>query len=81
MRVIQSERRRTSYLSPAQRSDVGERIEVEPLWKDPGKRLGPVDLQPYFSRASRKLISPRHQATRAASGPRTHTGSGKPEFR
>ena len=28
-------------------SDVGERIEVEPLWKRPGKCLGPVNLQPY----------------------------------
>src|SRR6476620_11279892 len=27
-------------------SDVGKRIEAEPFWKGPGKRLGPVNLQP-----------------------------------
>jgi hypothetical protein len=41
--------------------------------------VGPSITSPILW-APRKLMSPRHQATRAASGPRTHTGSGKPGF-
>ena len=76
-----SERVRTLLILPPGWSDVGERIEVEerPAQEGPVNALGPSIASPILW-ASRKLMSPRHQATRAASGPRTHTGSGKPGF-
>src|SRR5436190_23635551 len=43
--TMRLERLRISYPVLPGWSNVGERIEVEPLWKRARKRLGPVNLQ------------------------------------